>query len=63
MSWVLVVVAVLGGDVATTTVEGVYEKFDECFNARDHVIVDRWENYDGFPAINHQVVCIRSDKY
>ena len=63
MTWVLVVIAVLGGDATKTTVEGVYNKFDECFDARDRVIVERWENYEGYPEINHQVVCIRSDKY
>lgn len=63
MSWVLVVIALLGGEKVETTIEGIYSQFDECFDARDQVIVERWENYEGFPEVNHQVVCIRSDKY
>lgn len=62
MSWVLVVVALLGNSQTKVTIEGVYDMFDECFDARDQIIISRWENYNGHPAVNHQVICIRSDK-
>ena len=63
MTWVLIMVAVLNGDDVGASIEGVYTDLNSCFDARDTIIVEQWKNYDGYPNINHQLVCVRSDKY
>jgi len=63
MTWVLIMVAILNGDDVGASIEGIYGNLNECFDARDTIIIEQWQNYDGYPAVNYQLVCIRSDKY
>jgi len=63
MTWVLVMVAILNGDDVGASIEGIYGNLNDCFDDRDTIIVEQWQHYDGYPAVNYQLVCVRSDKY
>jgi len=61
MKWILVVISLLNGP--EVEVAGLYEDMLQCFNSRQQLIWDRFQDSNGQPPINFQVVCIPSDKY
>ena len=62
MKWILVVVGIFNGEIIADN-EGVYNRMDECFYAREEFIWKAFANPEGQPPVNYQVVCIPSDKY
>jgi hypothetical protein len=63
MKWALVVIALIDGHGPVSYLEGVYDDIYQCFYAREEVVYELLGSTDGNPPINHQAVCIRTDKY
>ena len=63
MKWMLVVIAILDGHGPEVMMEGIYDSMNQCFDARDVQIWNLFEDPEGRPPINYQLVCIPTDKY
>jgi hypothetical protein len=63
--WVLVFVKLLFPEPGFYDVDaqlyGQYEQIDDCFKARELLIIDMG-SVDGYPPVDTQVVCIRTNE-
>jgi hypothetical protein len=62
MKWMLVVIGIFNGGPEVSN-EGLYDSMTDCFLSREQIIWDLFNNADGYPPPNFQVVCIPTDKY
>tara|TARA_B100002019_G_scaffold64553_1_gene55361 strand:- start:5795 stop:5989 length:195 start_codon:yes stop_codon:yes gene_type:complete len=63
MKWALVVIALIDGHGPESFLEGIYDNIYQCFEAREETVYELLGSPNGNPPINHQAVCIRTDKY
>jgi hypothetical protein len=60
MKWFLLGIF-LSGDGNHSVVDfGAYDSMNDCFNARDSILV-KLDAFDGVPPVNTQFLCIKSN--
>lgn len=62
MKWMLVLIGIVNSNPEVSS-QGVYDSMTNCFFAREQIIWELFQNPDGYPPTNFQVVCIPTDKY
>lgn len=58
--WVLVYIQLLFPNDISAIMLGKYDTLSECFDNREQFILEQTGEYDGYPKVGTQLVCIRT---